>query len=120
MEIPEKLPNLIDGKESTVWTTELYRSAAFGDLKTGVGIDFLLEEEATVVEIRSSVEGWRGQLLRFTSSGGMAQVERLSGESTQIITLQSGITKGRIWFTELAKLTEHRWGVELSEILFYR
>ncbi|NLO28035.1 MAG: serine/threonine protein kinase [Actinobacteria bacterium] len=120
VENPEKLPNLIDGKESTVWTTELYRSAAFGDLKTGVGIDFLLEEEATVVEIRSSVEGWRGQLLRFTSSGGMAQVERLNGESTQIITLQSGITKGRIWFTELAKLTENRWGVELSEILFYR
>ena len=120
VENPDKLPNLIDGKESTVWTTELYRSAAFGDLKTGVGIDFVLEEEATVVEIVSSVEGWKGQLLRFTSSGGMAQVERLSGESTQIITLQSGITKGRIWFTGLAKLTDNRWGVELSEIRFYR
>ena len=27
---------------------------------------------------------------------------------------------GRIWFTELAKLTDNRWGVELSEIRFYR
>ncbi|MBN1319781.1 MAG: serine/threonine protein kinase [Thermoleophilia bacterium] len=120
VENPDKLPNLIDGKESTVWTTELYRSAAFGDLKTGVGIDFVLEEEATVVEIVSAVEGWKGQLLRFTSSGGMAQVERLDGEYTQIITLQSGITKGRVWFTQLTKLTENRWGVELSEIRFYR
>ena len=33
----DKLPNLIDGKESTTWSTELYRSAAFGNSKDGVG-----------------------------------------------------------------------------------
>ena len=120
VENPDQLPNLIDGKESTVWSTELYRSSAFGDLKTGVGVDFTLEGEATIVEIVSRVEGWKGQLLKVMSSGSMAKLATLDGESTQIITLGEAITGGRIWFTELAKLTDNRWGVELSEIHFYK
>jgi len=105
VENPDKLPNLIDGKESTVWSTELYRSELFGGLKTGVGFDFTLEGEATIIEVVSSVEGW---------------VANLDGTTTQIITLGNPIDNGRFWFTELAKLTNNRWGVELSEIRFYR
>lgn len=120
-ENPDRLDNLIDGKESTVWTTELYRSSSFGDLpKTGVGLNFTLEDEATIIQIvSSSVEGWKGQLLQTMSSGNMAQIAILDGESTQTITLQSPIKQGRIWFTELAPLTEERFGVELSEIRFF-
>ena len=53
-----KLPNLIDGKESTSWTTELYRSSEFGNLKTGVGLDFTLEERR-VLSSRSCPAGGR-------------------------------------------------------------
>jgi predicted nucleic acid-binding Zn ribbon protein len=120
VENPDRLPNLIDGKESTVWSTELYRSELFGGLKTGVGFDFTLEGEATIVEIVSSVEGWKGQLLQVLSSGGLAKLDNLDGETTQIITLGDPIDGGRFWFTELAKLTDNRWGVELSEIHFYK
>jgi len=120
VENPDRLPNLIDGKESTSWSTELYRSEAFGELKTGVGFDFTLEEEATIIEVVSAVEGWKGQLLEVLSSGGMAKLANLDGETTQYITLGDPITGGRFWFTALTKLTENRWGVELSEIRFYK
>jgi beta-lactam-binding protein with PASTA domain len=115
------LHNLIDGDESTVWTTELYRSSTFGSIdKTGVGIDFVLEEEATIIEIVSSVQGWTGQLQQTTSSGGAAKLASLNGNLTQILTLGQPISRGRLWFTELAQLTPERWGVELSEIRFWR
>ena len=56
-----QLPKLIDGKESTGWTTELYRSSAFGNLKTGVGIDFTLEEAATIDRDRVPGGGLEGR-----------------------------------------------------------
>lgn len=119
-ENPDKLPNLIDGKESTSWSTELYRSSAFGNLKTGVGLDFTLEEPATIIEIVSAVEGWQGELQQSISSGAPATVAELDGSSTQLITLREPITSGRFWFTELTQITDGRWGVEISEIRFYR
>jgi serine/threonine protein kinase len=118
-ENPEQLPKLIDGKESTGWTTELYRSSTFGNLKTGVGLDFTLEQPASIIEIVSPVEGWKGELLQNISSGPAARLATLNGDSSQIITLRAAITSGRIWFTQLAQLTAGRWGVELSEIRFY-
>ncbi len=118
-ENPEQLPKLIDGKESTGWTTELYRSSTFGNLKTGVGLDFTLEQPASIIEIVSPVEGWKGELLQNISSGPAARLATLNGDSTQIITLREALTSGRIWFTQLAQLTAGRWGVELSEIRFY-
>ncbi|OFV83466.1 MAG: hypothetical protein A2W26_11520 [Acidobacteria bacterium RBG_16_64_8] len=119
-EHPDQLARLIDGKESTSWTTELYRSSAFGNLKSGVGLDFTLEEPASIVEIVSPVEGWKGELLQEVSSGPAARLATLDGDSNQIITLREGLTSGRVWFTELAQLTEGKWGVEISEMRFYR
>ncbi len=119
-ENPDTLSNMTDGKESTSWTTELYRSSEFGGLKSGVGFDFTLEEEATIIEIVSPVEGWKGELLQNIESGAAARLATLDGDANQIITLRETITSGRMWFTELAKLTEDRWGVEVSELRFYR
>ena len=119
-ENPDRLDNLVDGDPGTTWSTELYRSSSFGGLKTGVGLEFTLDEEATIVEISSSVEGWKGELLQPISSGGLAKLRTLEGQSNQIISLGSPIAEGRFWFTELAPLTENRWGVELSEITFYK
>ena len=118
-ENPSKLKYLVDGKDSTVWSTELYRSATFGDLKQGVGLNFELDGKATIVQIVSSVEGWKGELQQTMSSGRTATIANLDGDSTQTITLGTAISSGRLWFTELAPLTDARWGVELSEITFY-
>ena len=120
VENPDRLPNLYDGKQNTTWSTELYRSEAFGGLKTGVGLEFELEEEVTIIEISSLVEGWKGELLQPLDSGGLSKLRTLDGQSNQIISLSSPIDHGRFWFTELVPLTENRWGVEISEITFYK
>ena len=120
-ENPDLLPNLTDGKKSTSWTTELYKSSSFGSTgKTGVGLDFTLAEPVTIVEISSTVGGWSGELLQNVSSGPGARLATLEGKSTQIITLGQALTSCRIWITELTKLTDTRYGVDLSEVQFYR
>ncbi len=117
----DQVGNLTDGKDSTSWTTELYRTANFSNLKTGVGLDFTLEEEATIIQIISPVEGWKGQLLEGTSTDPGAKLGDLEGKSSQIITLRNSISKGEFWFTQLTKLTDsERYGVEISEIRFFK
>ena len=117
-ENPDKVANLVDGKDSTSWTTELYRKIDFSGLKTGVGLEFTLEEEATIIQITAPVEGWAGQLL---DTGSGAKLADLEGKASQIITLRQSISKGRIWFTQLTKLTDsERFGVEISEIRFFK
>ncbi len=119
-EHPKQLPNLTDGKESTSWSTELYKSASFGNLKSGVGLEFTLAEPATIIEIVSTVDGWKGELRSDGSSGSEASIATLNGTANQIITLREPLGAGRIWFTKLTEITNGRWGVELSEIRFYK
>ncbi len=119
-ENPDQVPNLTDGPESTTWRTELYKSAAFGNLKDGVGLTFTLSGPATMVEIISPVEGWKGELRQDTASGSEATIATLEGKTSQIITLREPLTLGKFWFTHLTELTDGRYGVELSEIRFYK
>lgn len=115
----DELDNLVDGKESTSWSTELYKSAAFGNLKDGVGFEFTLDAPATIMELVSTVDGWEGELLQDTTSGTAAKIMNLDSQN-KIITLREPISDGRIWFTRLTELSEGRYGVELSEIRFYK
>ena len=115
----DTLNNLIDDKESTSWSTELYKSAAFGNLKDGVGLEFTLETPATIMEIVSTVDGWNGELLQDTTSGSAAKIMDLDG-TNKIITLREPISAGRLWFTKLIELSDGRYGVELSELRFYK
>ncbi len=116
-ENPTTSPNLTDGKESTSWSTELYKSAAFGNLerRSGPGLH---PGRARPPSSRSSppVEGWEGELQQDVSSGSDGQYRQARGKSTQIITLREPLSAGRIWFTKLTELTDGRYGVEISEI----
>ena len=114
------LPNLIDGKDNTFWSTELYGSSSFSNLKSGVGVDFTLESPATIVEVDSPVKCWKGDLLPKTSSGVGTKIATLDGVAVQRITLQQPITSGRIWITQLVELKPGRFGVQLDELRFYR
>jgi serine/threonine-protein kinase len=119
-ENPDDLPNLIDGKESTSWTTELYRSAAFGNIKDGVGLEFTLAEPATIVQVVSNGEGWEGELRQDVSTGPGATIATLGGKESEIITLRQPLSGGRIWFTRLTQLSDSRFGVDLKEIRFFK
>jgi hypothetical protein len=114
------LPHLIDGKDNTYWSTELYASSSFGHLKAGVGVDFTLGSPATIVEVDSSVKGWKGELLPTTSAGVGTKIATLDGVALQRIALQQPITSGRIWITQLVELKPGRFGVQLGELRFYR
>ena len=116
------LPKLIDGNDGTGWSTELYKSSSFGNLpgKTGVGVDFTLESAATIVEVVSPVEGWKGDLLPKSSTDVGTAIATLNGVAVQRITLQKAITAGRIWITQLVELKPGRFGVQLGELRFYR
>jgi eukaryotic-like serine/threonine-protein kinase len=116
----DQLPNLTDGKDSTTWATELYRTATFANIKDGVGLDFTLADQATIMEIKATVDGWKGELRQVTSTGSEASVATLKGSTSEIVPLREPISSGRIWFTKLAPLTETRFGVELQEIQFYK
>jgi eukaryotic-like serine/threonine-protein kinase len=115
-----QIPNLTDGKESTSWSTELYKSAAFGNIKDGVGLQFTLAESASIIEIVSSVDGWKGELRTSPSSDSPTTIAALDGTANQIITLQQAMDSGLVWFTQLVQLTDTGYGVELSEIRFYK
>jgi hypothetical protein len=115
----DQIASLTDGKESTSWSTELYRTEAFGNLKEGVGLQFTLDAPATIIEIVTTVDGWKGELRQDTTSGSQAKVTDLDGKS-KIITLREPISSGRIWFTTLTELSDSRFGVEISEIRFYK
>jgi hypothetical protein len=115
----DTLVNLGDNKESTTWSTELYKTAAFGNLKAGVGFEFTLSEPASIMKIVSTVDGWSGELRQVTSSGSPVKITDLVG-SSKTYTLQQPISSGRIWFTKLVELSPGRYGVELSEVEFYK
>jgi serine/threonine-protein kinase len=60
----DQLALATDGDASTAWTTENYKTAAFGGLKRGVGIVLRLDHAAALqrIEIDSSTVGWSAQV----------------------------------------------------------
>jgi hypothetical protein len=63
-ENPRDAPLAIDGSTATAWTTSHYVTAAFGNLKDGVGLWLGLRTPATIVAvtIASPIDGWTFQL----------------------------------------------------------
>ena len=59
----------VDGDQDTAWRTSRYNTAAFGNLKTGVGLLVKLEQNSAVREVT----------VRSNGSGGMIEVRAASG-----------------------------------------
>ncbi len=116
------LPQLIDGDETTGWSTESYKSAAFGNLKQGVGVAFELDSSATMLEITSPVPGWAGEVQAPDAGGQMTKVATLDGSNKQVVDLGRAVQSGRIWITKLAAdpKNEGRFNAQLSDLRFYR
>ena len=114
------LPLLTDGKDSTVWSTEQYRSAEFGGLKSGVGLLFKLSAPATIIEVVSPDSGWAAALQVQAADGSWKDLAALDGETKQVITLTKAISTGRIWITKLVDVGGGHFAVRLGELRFYR
>jgi hypothetical protein len=63
-ENPDTVGLAIDGDPSTAWTTDHYRTAKFGNLKTAVGLwlEFDASADVRTVTITSPLAGWTFQL----------------------------------------------------------
>ena len=126
-EHPESTGLAIDGNPRTVWPTDHYNSAAFGNLKTGVGLWLALggPQQVRTVTIRSPVPGWSFRLFGggAPSTTG-SPIASTSGQATFTIpssgTLTLKIRSERahgllVWITSLAP-GAGRYDAEIGEV----
>ena len=123
-EHPELVGRAIDGNPGTWWITDHYKTAAFGNLKTGVGLwlDFGTTAEVRTVTITSPVPGWTFQLFGtpdptgapLSSPGGRTSFS--ANERTVTVTLRPERTGGvLIWITGLAAV-DHGFAAAVAEV----
>ncbi|MDH3705729.1 MAG: serine/threonine protein kinase [Acidimicrobiia bacterium] len=120
----ELIPDLFDGDPTTRWTTESYSSAAFGNLKQGVGAIIVLDQPSTItaVEVTSPSAEWSVEI--YVSEGAP---DDLAGWGAPVATAQvldsntrldTGASRGDsvlLWITQLDPRTApHR--VEIGEV----
>jgi len=120
------IPDATDGNPSTYWQTEHYTTAAFGNLKQGVGL--VLDAGKSVrlgnVTIKSPTSGFSAEIKAGTSSSGPFDVvsdQRDVGETT---TFTLHVPDGRryylIWITKLAQFdtgdASKPFGARISEV----
>jgi hypothetical protein len=95
-----------DGNPSTSWTSDTYKSAAFGGLKKGVGllVDLGGEHEVTSVQVKLGADGGAVELRGVDGEKlgqKLAQADDASGtitlEPTQPVTASELV----VWFTSL-------------------
>jgi len=112
-EHPEAVPLAIDGNPATAWTTTHYNSAAFGNLKSGVGLWIDLGESPSVtrVVLTSTLPGWTFQLEAGTlqhlsaplQSTAGARTFTIGGNGRAVVDLRTVRAPGiLIWITRLA------------------
>lgn len=108
-EHPELQDKLIDGDSASVWYSRTYRTQAFSNLKTGIGIALTLEQESTVTSVLISGESKGGMVeVRATSADKPTEGEVLAsgpldGETLFTLSKPTKADSIVLWFTELPK-----------------
>ena len=125
-EHPDLAPMAIDGNPATVWSTDHYATADFGNLKPGVGLWLDLGSPATVrsVTITTPAGGWTVQLVGGTHPDPTAPpLESPDGRTTfsiptgtTTIALRPARTAGvLLWITRLAP-EGSRYAASVAEV----
>ncbi|WP_426564225.1 protein kinase family protein [Angustibacter sp. McL0619] len=96
----------VDGKASTSWTSDTYKSAAFGGLKKGVGLQLDLGGEKDVSQVRVALGADGGSLELHTMDGDqlgklIASAPDASGTVTLKPTSPVRTASLVVWFTSL-------------------
>jgi eukaryotic-like serine/threonine-protein kinase len=58
VEHDDELARVLDGDPDTAWSTERYRTPAFGGLKPGLGVVVRVDADVAGLRVRSTVDGW--------------------------------------------------------------
>jgi eukaryotic-like serine/threonine-protein kinase len=126
-ESPEELPNILDGDDSTSWTSEGYRNTSFSGLKAGVGVVLDLGETTSVSEVSLVLPSESAGTIYVTDDGGYAAegkpladdlVEAGSFDGGDTVTIpMAADTSGRyviVWFTEISTGGEQWYRARLA------
>ncbi len=106
-EMSGEVPLAYDGNEETAWRTERYATADFGGVdKTGVGLDFTLQQPSVATRMNLITKGTGGTFQVL--AGPPATNARVVGEGTfgdgrQSVDLTPGAASGiyTLWITSL-------------------
>ncbi len=117
----DRAQNAVDGDPGTAWTSEGYATAAFGNLKEGVGLQLDLEADAAVSEVEVDSAGDGGAVEIRTSPTGSFEDSTVVAQSpldgSTTITVDPPATTSHliVWWTELPSTTGG-YRAEVSEI----
>ncbi len=75
---PDQTKNTFDGNQSTVWSTDIYRSPTFGGLYPGIGLAIDLGSSHALhrLSVTSATQGWAAQA--YTSATAVATGQSVS------------------------------------------
>ena len=115
----------IDGDLTTAWTTESYRRANLGGLKSGVGLRLGLGETIPLnrIEMQTNSEGWVAEVFvgdSFADDGSdwgvpVATVQ-LGGEDETIDLLRAEGSMVLLWIRDTGR-SDERFRFELAEVV---
>lgn len=111
----------IDGKSSTSWTSDTYRSQKFGGLKDGVGLALDLGATQTVTQVRVTVGGQGSTVQLRTATGDTLEPAVLASASNAAGTVTLRPAKPVqartlvLWFTVPAAVSGG-FRVEVAEV----
>ncbi|QEC46815.1 serine/threonine protein kinase [Baekduia soli] len=119
---------IIDRDPNSTWSTESYQNGVFASGKKGVGIyvDAHPSAAARVMEIRSPVTGWEGQI--YVASSGPPKTldgwQRVADftitAKRQRVQLDTARQRFRYYLVWITKLPPGRTKAEISEVLLFQ
>ena len=125
-EDPKRVPFAFDGDKSTTWDTDRYKSATFGQLKSGVGLVFDLGRPVVVERVVVEL-GAAGTSLELRAGDGPGSVRddftvlaTAADAGTTAILAPTDLNPHRYWLVWVTKLPAAGGGFKarLAEVTF--
>ena len=120
------IPNVTDGNPSTYWQTERYTTAAFGNLKTGVGL--VLDTGKNIrlgsLTIKTPTPGFSALIKGGSSSSGpfdaVSSAQTVNATTTFTLNVPNARRYYVIWITNLVRIDtgdpSKPFAVRISEV----
>ncbi|HZD59494.1 MAG TPA: protein kinase [Anaerolineae bacterium] len=118
-ENPDAVGRIFDGDKSSCWSTETYRSSAFGNLKDGVGVYIDYGKSVMLREITiASSGGWSGAIKGSNDVLNWRTLKEIRSADKEV-TLQ--INEGAykyylVWITELPMVGPNSYKCKIYEV----
>ena len=123
----DRAPLAIDSKPGTVWTTDGYNSARFGQLKSGVGLLLDMGKDVSISDVKVTLPAPTGSALQLRigdepTLSALDTVAKDTDTSGTITFHLSSVQRGRyvlLWFTKLASDDGGRFRGKISDVVVH-